>query len=79
MPTLRIDLGYQKYNDDYAESYTDVPRRVGQFTLGMDQVIYSPDLVTNIIVKHKKLKFEKAEKVLIIETDMDDDMQKAAI
>ncbi|MBR6163314.1 TolC family protein [bacterium] len=64
LPTLRMDLGYQKYNDDYAESYTDVPRHVGLFTLALDQVIYSPDLVTNIIVKHKKLKFDKAEKAL---------------
>ena len=30
----------------------------------MDQVLYSPDLVTNIIVKHKKLKFDKAEELL---------------
>ena len=27
-------------------------------------MIYAPDLVTNIIVKHKKLKFDKAEKLL---------------
>ncbi|MBQ7127304.1 TolC family protein [bacterium] len=64
LPTLRIDLGYQTYNKDYATSYSNVPTRVGQFTLAMDQVIYSPDLVTNIIVKHKKLKFDKAEEVL---------------
>lgn len=64
LPTLRIDLGYQTYNSDYAKSYSDVPIRVGQFVLAMDQVIYSPDLVTNIIVKHKKLNFDKAEKVL---------------
>lgn len=64
LPTLRLDLGHQSYNDGYAQSYSNVPTRVGQFTVGMDQVIYSPDLVTNIIVKHKKLKFDKAEKVL---------------
>ena len=64
LPTLRIDLGYQTYNKDYAYSYTDVPTRVGQFVVGMDQMIYAPDLVTNIIVKHKKLKFDKAQKVL---------------
>ena len=64
LPTLRMDLGYQKYNDDYAESYSDVPRHVGLFTLALDQVIYSPDLVTNIILKHKKLKFDKAEHAL---------------
>ncbi len=64
LPTLRIDLGYQTYNSSYAESYADVPTRAGAFTLAMDQVLYSPDLVTNIIVKHKKLKFDKAEHVL---------------
>ncbi len=64
LPTLRLDLGHQSYNDGYAQSYSNVPTRVGQFTVGMDQVIYSPDLVTNIIVKHKKLKFDKAEKAL---------------
>ncbi len=64
LPTLRIDLGYQTYNSSYAKSYSNVPTRAGQFTIAMDQVIYSPDLVTNIIVKHKKLKFDKAEKIL---------------
>ena len=61
LPTLRLDLGYQTYNSGYATSYSDVPTSVGAFTVAMDQVIYSPDLVTNIIVKHKKLKFDKAE------------------
>ena len=64
LPTLRLDLGHQSYNDAYAYSYSNVPTRAGQFTLGIDQMIYAPDLVTNIIVKHKKLKFDKAEKVL---------------
>ena len=61
LPTLRLDLGYQTYNSGYANSYSNVPTSVGAFTVAMDQVIYSPDLVTNIIVKHKKLKFDKAE------------------
>ena len=64
LPTFRMDFGYQKYNDDYAKSYSDVPLHVGLFTMAIDQVIYSPDLVTNIIVKHKKLKFDKAEAAL---------------
>ncbi len=64
LPTFRINLGHQTYNSDYAQSYSNVPVRAGQFTMGIDQMIYSPDLVTNIIVKHKKLKFDKAEKVL---------------
>ena len=74
LPTLRLDFGYQSYNDDYARSYAGVddyarsyagvPTHAGAFTVAMDQVLYSPDLVTNIIVKHKKLKFEKAEEAL---------------
>ena len=64
LPTLRLDLGYQTYNEGYARSYAGVPTRAGVFTVAMDQVLYSPDLVTNIIVKHKKLKFDKAEAVL---------------
>ena len=64
LPTIRIDLGYQTYNSDYARSYNDVPTRAGVATFGIDQMLYAPDLVTNIIVKHKKLKFDKAEKVL---------------
>ena len=64
LPTFRVDLGYQKYNEDYARSYSDVPIHAGLFTMAIDQVIYSPDLVTNIIVKHKKLKFDKAEEAL---------------
>lgn|SRR5574344_127561 len=64
LPTLRMDLGYQTYNDDYAQSYNDVPSRAGQFVVAMDQVLYSPDLVTNILVKNKKLKFQKSEELL---------------
>ena len=64
LPTLRLDLGYQSYNDAYARSYSGVPTHAGQFTVAMDQILYSPDLVTNIIVKHKKLKFDKAEETL---------------
>lgn len=64
LPTLRLDLGYQSYNDSYARSYAGVPTHAGSFTVAMDQVLYSPDLVTNIIVKHKKLKFDKAEEAL---------------
>lgn len=64
LPTLRLDLGYQTYNSSYAESYADIPTRAGAFTIGLDQILYSPDLVTNIIVKHKKLKFDKAEEAL---------------
>ncbi len=68
LPTLRLDMGYQTYNHDYAYSYQDVPTKAGVFTTALDQVLYSPDLVTNIIVKHKKLKFAKADQVLAQQT-----------
>lgn len=64
LPTLRMDLGHVSYNDEYAESYTNVPYSANEFTIALDQILYSPDLVTNIIVKHKKLKFNKAEETL---------------
>ena len=64
LPTLRFDLGWQNYNSSYANSYADVPKHVGLFTMAIDQPIYSPDLVSNILVKHKKLKFDKAEYIM---------------
>ncbi len=64
LPTLRIDLGWQNYNSGYANSYADVPKHVGLFTMAIDQPLYSPDLVSNILLKHKKLKFDKAEYVM---------------
>jgi len=64
LPTLRFDLGWQNYNSSYANSYADVPKHIGLFTMAIDQPIYSPDLVSNILLKHKKLKFDKAEYVM---------------
>ncbi len=64
LPTLRFDLGWQNYNSGYANSYADVPKHVGLFTMAIDQPIYSPELVSNILIKHKKLKFDKAEYVM---------------
>ena len=66
-PFIRYDkLSYEQVKQSMQEFVfnMNVPTRVGQFTVAMDQMIYAPDLVTNILVKHKKLKFEKAEKVL---------------
>ena len=52
-----------KYQDDYADSVALMyPEKTGVFRLGMEQVIYSPALVTNILVKKKKLDFSKHEK-----------------
>lgn len=64
LPTVRIDAGWQNYNSSYANSYADVPKHVGLFTMAIDQPLYSPDLVSNILIKHKKLKFDKAEYVM---------------
>ena len=65
LPTLNITLGYQRYNDDYADSVAlSYPEKTGVFKIGVDQVIYSPALVTNILVKKKQLDFSKHEKFM---------------
>ncbi len=65
LPTLSITLGYQQYDHDYAESVKlSYPEKTGIFKIGMDQVIYSPALVTNILLKKKQLNFAKEEAFL---------------
>ena len=62
LPTVSVNLGYQMYDSTYASTAALlIPEKTGVFGLGIDQVIYSPALVTNILIKHKKIKFEKAE------------------
>lgn len=62
LPTVTVNLGYQAYNNSYAQSAALlIPEKTGVFGIGVDQVIYSPALVTNILVKSKKVKFDKAE------------------
>lgn len=62
LPSATVNLGWQRYNDSYAESAALlIPQSTGVFSIGVDQVIYSPALVTNILIKNKKVKFEKAE------------------
>ena len=62
LPTVSVNLGYQMYDNTYASSAALlIPEKTGIFGVGIDQVIYSPALVTNILVKSKKVKFEKAE------------------
>lgn len=62
LPTVSVTLGYQAYNNSYAQTAALlIPEKTGIFGLGVDQVIYSPALVTNILVKSKKVKFDKAE------------------
>lgn len=65
LPTLQVTLGYQSYNQDYAESVSlMVPEKTGVFQIGLEQVIYSPALVTNILVKKKMVNFQKEEQRL---------------
>ena len=65
LPTLSVTLGYQQYSDDYADSVAlSYPEKTGVFRIGMDQVLYSPALVTNILVKKKQLDFSKHEKFM---------------
>ncbi len=62
LPTVSVNLGYQMYDNTYASTAALlIPEKTGVFGIGIDQVIYSPALVTNILVKSKKVKFEKAE------------------
>lgn len=65
LPTLQMTLGYQSYNQDYAESVSlMVPEKTGVFQMGVEQVIYSPALVTNILVKKKMVDFTKQEQFM---------------
>lgn len=66
LPTFQVNLGYQSYNQDYAESVSlSVPEKTGVFQMGLEQVIYSPALVTNILVKKKMIDFQKDEQKLV--------------
>lgn len=65
LPSFGMTLGYQQYNGDYADSVAlSYPEKTGVFRMGIDQIIYSPALVTNILIQKKKLDFSKHEKLL---------------
>ena len=65
LPTFQTTLGYQSYNQDYANSVAlSIPEKTGIFQMGLEQVIYSPALVTNILVKKKMVNFQKEEQTL---------------
>ena len=65
LPTFSTTIGYQQYNHDFAESAKLLyPERTGVFQMGIDQVIYSPALVSNILIKHRQKDFSYAEKIL---------------
>ncbi len=62
LPTFGINLGYQAYNHEYADTVRlSVPEKTGIFQMGIEQMIYSPALVTNILIKKKGLDFSKAD------------------
>lgn len=65
LPTFGITLGYQQYNSEYADSARLLyPEKTGIFQMGLEQVIYSPALVTNILIKKKQHNFAKFEQTL---------------
>lgn len=62
LPSGIVNLGYQSYNNEFANSVAlTTPETMGIFQLGLEQVIYSPALVTNILVKKKMINFQKEE------------------
>lgn len=65
LPSMGVTLGYQTYNQDYANSVAlSIPEKTGVFQIGLEQVIYSPALVTNILVKKKMVDFSKQEEFM---------------
>lgn len=65
LPSMGVTLGYQSYNHDYADSVKlSIPETTGIFQIGLEQVIYSPALVTNILVKKKMVDFSKQEEFM---------------
>lgn len=65
LPTFSTAIGFQAYNQSYAESAKLLyPQKTGIFRMSLDQVIYSPALVTNILIKKKQVNFQKSELLL---------------
>lgn len=65
LPTFSVTLGFQQYDHDYGVSTKlSIPEKTGVFKMGLDQVIYSPALVTNILIKNKQVDFAKEEAFL---------------
>jgi len=65
LPTFQVTLGYQQFNGDFADSAKlTTPEKTGVFQMGLEQVIYSPALVTNILVKKKMVDFQKDEQFM---------------
>lgn len=65
LPSMGVTVGYQSYDQSFAESVAlTTPEKMGVFQLGMEQVLYSPALVTNILVKKKMVDFQKQEQFM---------------
>lgn len=65
LPSFGVTLGYQQYNNSYAESAKLLyPEKTGIFQMGLEQVLYSPALVTNILIKKKQFDFQKHEQFM---------------
>lgn len=65
LPSFGVTLGYQTYNNEYAKTVSmTTPESMGVFQMGMEQMIYSPALVTNILVKKKMVDFVKQEQFM---------------
>lgn len=65
LPSMVVNLGYQSYNQAFAESVAlTTPEGMGIFQMGLEQMIYSPALVTNILVKKKMVNFQAEEQRL---------------
>ncbi len=66
LPTFGVTLGYQQYNSEFADSARLLyPEKTGIFQMGLEQMIYSPALVTNILIQKKKFDFQKHEQFLM--------------
>ncbi|HNW25353.1 MAG TPA: TolC family protein [Candidatus Gastranaerophilaceae bacterium] len=66
LPSAVVNLGFQQYDEDYAYTVKLMqPEKTGIFQIGLEQVLYSPALVTNIIIKKKGLNFAKHEQFMV--------------
>jgi len=65
LPSFNITLGFQEYNEAYADSAKlTTPKETGIFKMGFEQIIFAPELITNILIKHKQVNFKKSERIL---------------
>ena len=65
LPSFGVTLGYQSYDHGYGKSVAmSVPEKTGIFAMGVEQIIYSPALVTNILIKKRMVDFSKAEQFM---------------